>query len=256
MNIKPKYKVFLLWLVMVSSALPLQAKESPQDIRVAVASNFATTMNLLAQAFSKKTGHTVHVARASTGKHYAQILQGAPFDIFFSADAERVEKLVESGDRTKNASFVYAIGRLVLWSRYSELIRGNPPSLSALNFRYLAIADPELAPYGTAARDVLVNMGLWDQLDSSIVRGENIGQAFQFVYTGNAELGFVAASQLNQIAISGSGWDVPQYLHKPIVQKGLVLSDSNIAHEFVEFVTSSEGRAMIAADGYLLPDEQ
>src|SRR5690606_25869413 len=181
------------------------------EVRIAVATNFAATMNALIQRFEELTEHSVLASSGSTGSHYAQIRNGAPFDAFFAADDERPQLLEEEGLIVPGSRFLYAVGRLALWSPRPDYVDEEGRVLEAGGFRFLAIANPEVAPYGAAARDVLVARGLWDALQPRLVRGQDIGQTYQFVATGNAELGFVAWAQLarQEPEVQGSYWLVP-----------------------------------------------
>ncbi|HEX22337.1 MAG TPA: molybdate ABC transporter substrate-binding protein [Chromatiales bacterium] len=186
---------------------------------------------------------------------YAQIHHGAPFDALFAADEHRPALLEEAGRVRPGSRFTYAIGRLVLWSPDAGRVDAAGRVLSEGRFRHLAIANPKLAPYGRAAQQVLEARGLWQMLRPRLVRGENVGQAWQFVHSGNAELGFVALSQVRQQgqAAAGSHWVVPQVLYAPIVQQAVLLTDNPLAADFLRFVQGDEGRAMIASFGYQLP---
>lgn len=222
------------------------------EVHVAVATNFVKTARALGEAFQKELGDTVVFSEGSTGKLYAQIVNGAPYEVFLSADAERPRKLVEEGHAIDGTRFPYALGQLVLWSPDAERVK----DASALrgDFRHLAIANPELAPYGAAARDTLRKLGLWDALQPRLVRGEDIGQTYQFVATGNAELGFVARSQLADA--QGSRWLVPADHHAPLEQQAVLLKpgkDDDAARAFLEFLQSDAARQTIEAAGYALP---
>jgi len=240
----------LLGLLLQPSALPAA------EIHVAVASNFTTTMEALAEEFESGTGHHLVLSSGSTGKLYAQILNGAPFDALFAADSDRPLRLELEPGSAVQSRFTYALGRLVLWSRTAEFVDSEGLVLKGGGFRHLAIANPKLAPYGEAARQVLMGLGLWEQLAPRLVRGENIGQAYQFVASGNAELGFVAWSQLidSTLPDEGSHWTVPSSLHAPIDQQAVQLTDSEAVQAFMEFVQSAAGRQIISEHGYDLPD--
>ena len=226
------------------------------EIRVAVASNFAITSEAIAQRFEEITDHTIVLVFGSTGKHYAQIRNGAPFEVFFAADARRPEMLESAGLTVRESRFTYAIGRLVLWSPEEDSVDTEGRILDSGDFRHLAIANPELAPYGRAAQEMLQSRGLWASLERRLVRGENIGQAFQFVKSGNAELGLVALSQLTspeRESEAGSRWVVPETLHSPIQQQAVLLADTAAARSFLEFIKSSEARSIIRSHGYQTP---
>jgi molybdate transport system substrate-binding protein len=222
------------------------------ELRVAVATNFSETMAALVELFEQRSEHTILVSTGSTGSHYAQIRNGAPFEAFFAADAERPRLLEEQGVAVAGSRFLYAVGRLVLWSPEPRVVDAEGRVLDGDSFRFLAIANPELAPYGAAAREVLTARGLWEKLQPKLVQGQDIGQAYSFVYTGNAELGFVAMAQLMKpgAEISGSHWLVPDSLHRPIAQEAVLLKDVAPAREFIEFVKSPGARAVIRSFGY------
>jgi len=221
------------------------------DIRVAVASNFAVTMETLASRFERESGHHVIVIPGASGRLYAQILHGAPFDAFFSADSERPEKLENSGHAIDGSRFTYAVGRLVLWSRDDNLIGSDGrATLKEGRFERLAMANPRLAPYGRAAVQVLENIGF--TAGNRFVRGENVGQAYQFVHSGAAELGLVAASQLVG-GDKGSRWDIPQQLHDPIEQQAILLNDSASARAFLDWLQTDAARDIIRQHGYGTP---
>ncbi|RUM93867.1 MAG: molybdate ABC transporter substrate-binding protein, partial [Thiothrix sp.] len=166
------------------------------NIHIAVASNFSDTIKQIPKYFKADTGHKVTLVFGSTGKHYAQIKNGAPFEAFFAADMKRPQLLDSEGLALPGSRFTYAIGKLALWSPTTGFVDKEGKALNEDNFHYLALANPKLAPYGKAAQQVLQQRGLWDSLSGRMVRGENIGQASQFVKSGNAELGFVAYSQI------------------------------------------------------------
>ncbi|WNM62546.1 molybdate ABC transporter substrate-binding protein [Candidatus Nitrospira neomarina] len=229
------------------------------EVRVAVGSNFLTTLNEIVTNFQKDTRHTVVISSGSSGKLYAQIKNGAPFDVFLSADAERPELLEAEGLAVKGSRFVYAVGRLTLWSPDSNVVNGDGQIvLSTGHFDHLAIANPKTAPYGRAAQQTLKKMGLWESLTDRIVQGENIGQAFQFVYSRNAQLGFVALSQVLDPKINGSGsrWDVPTSFHESLEQEAVLLGTGQHhagARTFLDFVKGDKSRAIIERFGYGLP---
>ena len=222
------------------------------EIKVAVATNFAGAMSALVTRFEEQSGHTVLVSSGSTGSHYAQIKNGAPFEAFFAADTERPRRLEAEGAAISGSRFLYAVGRVALWSARPDYVDAEGKVLEVGGFRHLAIANPELAPYGAAAREVLTARGLWNGLQGRLVMGQDIGQTYSFVQTGNAEIGFVAWSQLKQPngAIAGSYWLVPESLHRPIEQEAVLLRDVPAARALVEFVKSAEAREIIRSYGY------
>ncbi|UCE75821.1 MAG: molybdate ABC transporter substrate-binding protein [Gammaproteobacteria bacterium] len=241
-------------LVAVTTVL-VPGQTTADEIRVAVASNFTDAMGAIAERFETGTGHKVTLISGSTGKHYAQIRNGAPFDAFFAADRRRPELLEEEGVALPGTRFTYAVGKLVLWSPERGIVDPEAVVLQRGEFHHLAIANPKLAPYGKAAEEVLQARGLWARLSGRLVRGENIGQAFQFVKSGNAELGFVAYSQLkrpNQ-PIEGSLWNVPQALYTPIEQQAVLLKDSEAARSLLSFVRSDAALMIIRDYGYETP---
>ena len=185
-------KRFLLFLVLFSLAVtPALAEQA----LVAVAANFVPPFREVAMEFEKATGHTVQVASGSSGTFYTQIKNGAPFDVFFSADNERPKILEEEGLGVKGSRFTYAIGRLVLWSSDPDLVKGED-TLRSEKFKHLAIANPKTAPYGVAAMQAMQKLGVWGAVQPRLVIGENLGQTIGFIESGNAELGFLALSQV------------------------------------------------------------
>ncbi len=225
------------------------------EVRVAVASNFFEVAKVLAARFEAATGQAVRLARGSTGKHYAQIRNGAPFDVFLAADAERPRRLEQAGVARPHSRFSYAIGKVVLWSPKPGYVDPAGKVLETGAFRYLAVANPRLAPYGRAAREILRRRGLWVRLRDRMVRGENIGQTFQFVKSGNAELGFVAYAQVKrpEKPVEGSLWIPPQSLYESIEQQAVLLKDTPAARAFLAFLASGEARNIIQGYGYGIP---
>jgi molybdate transport system substrate-binding protein len=197
----------------------------------------------------------VQISTASSGKHYAQIRQGAPFDVFFSANSDYPQQLEEHKLTAPNSRFTYALGKLVLWSADAQLLDNEASALHQRRFRYLAMANPKVAPYGQAAKQVLDAYQLWEPLQQKIIRGENIGHTFQFVYSGNAQLGFIARSQLMQLNgdNQGSFWPVPQSLYKPIEQQAVLLNDKEGAKAFIAFVKTPPMLEIIQRFGYGTP---
>jgi len=191
----------------------------------------------------------------SSGKQYAQIKNGAPFHAFFSADARRPKLLEDEGTAISGSRFTYAIGKIVLWSPQPELVDPEANVLKKAEVNHLAIANPKLAPYGKAAREVLKRLGVWSSLRGRIVRGENIGQTFQFVKSGNTKLGLVAMSQIKRPGdpIEGSFWKVPQSLYSPIIQQAVLLKESEATRAFMTFVKGNISRHIIRGYGYGTP---
>jgi molybdate transport system substrate-binding protein len=218
---------------------------------VAVAANFTDAARDIAAAFKQATGHEAVLSFGSTGQLYNQITQDAPFQILLSADEERPKKLADEGLGVPESRFTYAIGKLVLWSKSRDLVRGEE-TLRAGSFAKLAIANPTAAPYGAAAIETLKALGLYDALRSKIVQGNNIAQAFAFIDTGNAELGFIALSQVVGNA-GGSRWLVPQDLYTPIRQDAVLLrkgASNPAAAAFIAFLKGAAARAIIDSYGY------
>ena len=245
-------KVRVLQTAAVILAGMVAGGVAADEIRVAVATNFAEPMSALVAQFSETSGHTVLVSAGSTGGHYAQIKNGAPFEAFFAADVERPTLLEQEGIAVRGSRFLYAVGRLALWSPRPGFVDDEGRVLETGEFRFLAIANPELAPYGAAARDVLMARNVWSKVQERLVQGQDIGQAYSFVFTGNAELGFVAYSQIKKPEgqAAGSHWLVPQSLHRPIAQEAVLLRDVPAAREFMEFVKSPAARVIMRRYGY------
>jgi len=232
------------------------ASASAEEVRVAVATNFLSTLKEIVVNFERDTGHTTVVSSGSSGKLYAQIRNGAPFEVFFSADRKRPQLMEKEGMAVPGSRFTYAVGRLTLWSLNSNLIKGDGNAvLTKGGFNRLAIANPKTAPYGTAAQTTLQALGLWNQMKGRIVQGENIGQTFQFVYSQNAQLGFVALSQVLDPKINGAGsrWDVPVNLHAPLRQQAVLLvrgQNNKAAKAFLDYIKGPKARKIIEQVGY------
>ena len=246
-------KRFLLSLVLFSlSVTPALAEQ----VLVAVAANFVPPFREVAMEFEKATGHNVQVASGSSGNFYAQIKNGAPFDVFFSADNERPKLLEDEGLGVKGSRFTYAIGRLVLWSPDPKLVKGED-TLRSESFKHLAIANPKTAPYGLAAMQAMQKLGLWERLQPRLVMGENLGQTMGFIESGNAELGFLALSQVMDPKMKGKGgrWDVPINLHEPIQQDVVLLAkgkENPAAKALMDFMGGPQATAIIERYGYEL----
>ena len=245
----------LLKLLLITATTLIPGQAMADEIRVAVASNFAGAIRAAVDLFEADSGHSVTLAFGSTGKHYAQIRNGAPFDAFFAADARRPELLEKEGLAIAGSRFTYAVGKLILWSPVAAYVDHQGEILKQGTFRHLAMANPELAPYGVAAREVLMERGLWEKLEKRLVRGENISQAFQFVASGNAELGFVAWSQVQRPGhrLEGSFWDVPARLYTPIEQQAVLLKDTGAGRAFMSFMRSEKAIRIIHDHGYETP---
>jgi molybdate transport system substrate-binding protein len=229
---------------------------------IAVAANFSSTLAGLQRDFESSSQYRLAIVSGATGKLATQIIAGAPFDVFLAADDEATGELIAGGQAVAGSEFTYAIGTLALFSADPQLIKDNGAAvLKAGNFARLAIANPKLAPYGIAAEKTMQALGVGDALRPKIVMGENIAQAFQLIDTGNAELGFVALSQVlgSESGLKGSYWKVPSSLHEPIRQNAVLLArakDNPAARAFLEFLRSSRARAKIVADGYEIPNDQ
>jgi molybdate transport system substrate-binding protein len=245
-----------LSLSLAAFAVAVFAQAAQADeISIAVAANFTAPAKDIAAAFEKETGHKVTPSFGSTGQFYAQINEGAPFDVFLAADDTTPAKLEKEGKSVTGSRFTYAIGTLVLWSAKDGYVDDKGDVLSKGAFEHLSIADPEKAPYGTAAVEALTKLKLWDKLQAKVVKGNNISQAHQFVSTGNAELGFVALSQVYKDGkvTSGSAWIVPAELYEPIRQDAVILTkarDNAAAKAFIEFLKGPKGEQIIKSYGY------
>ena len=243
------------WMLGLLIAGSLSASARAAEVSVAVASNFTAPMQKIAAAFEQDTGYKAVLAFGSTGKFYAQIRNGAPFQIILSADDETPARLEREGFGVSGTRFTYAIGRLVLWSRQPGAVDDKGEVLSSGRFERIALADPKLAPYGAAAVEVLRGLGLMSALAPKLVQGENIAQVYQFVATGNAELGFVALSQVfaDGKLTKGSAWAVPASLHTPIRQDAIVLSagkDKAAASALMVYLRNDKARTIIRSFGY------
>ena len=246
--------LFLRWLAGLLACTARSAAFA-DDVQVAVAANFAAPMKLIAAAFEKDTGHKAVLSFGATGKFYAQITNGAPFDAFLAADDETPARLEKEGAAVKGSRFTYAVGKLVLWSAQSGGVDPQGEVLKTGDFKKLAIAAPKLAPYGAAALETITRLGLLSRLEPRIVTGESIGQAFSFVATGNAELGFIALSQVyeNGQIKSGSAWVVPEALHSPIRQDAVLLgkgAGNKAAVMLLAFLKTESAQAVIRSFGY------
>ena len=229
---------FLAWYVCVIASAAVTPAFAEQ-VLVAVAANFVPPFREIAIEFETATGHNLRVAAGSSGNFYSQIKNGAPFDVFFSADMERPKLLEDEGLGVKGSRLTYAIGRLVLWSPNADLVKGEE-TLRSKNFKRLAIANPKTAPYGLAAMQTMQKLDLWEGLQPQIVMGENIGQTMGFIESGNVQLGFVALSQVLDPKIKGQGsrWVVPSNLHEPIKQDVILLTkgkDNPAAKALLDF---------------------
>lgn len=237
------------------SALLLTTGALADEVQVAVAANFTAPMQKIAAAFEKDTGHKAQLAFGATGKFYAQIKNGAPFEVFLAADDSTPEKLEQEGAGVANTRFTYATGKLVLWSSKPGFVDDQGAVLKKGEFKHLAIANPKLAPYGAAAIETLTALKLLEAIEPKFVQGENIAQTYQFVATDNAELGFVALSQVMKDGkiSEGSAWIVPSSLHQPIRQDAVLLENGKgkpAAAALLEYLKSDKSKAVIQSFGY------
>lgn len=258
-SIRPRFTRLAALTTLLIACLSGPASLAPaaaDEVLVAVAANFTDVVKELTPVFESRSGHTLAVTVGSTGKLYAQIKNGAPFEVLLAADQERPELLESEGDGVAGTRFTYAVGRLTLWSADPDRIGEDPKAaLTADKTRHIAIANPELAPYGIAAKETLQALGLWDELQPRIVMGENIGQTFTMAATGNAQMGFVALSAVLAPGNSqkGSHWDVPAEYYSAIRQDAVLLkagADSAAAQAFLSFLKSDEALAVIERYGY------
>lgn len=231
------------------------ASAQTAEVHVAVAANFTAPMKLIAADFERDSGYKAVLSFSATGKFYAQITNGAPFDVFLAADDATPAKLEKEGSAVSGSRFTYATGKLVLWSAQPGVVDAQGEVLKKNSFRKIAIAAPKLAPYGAAAVETMTKLGLMAALEPKLVTGESIGQAFGFVSTGNAELGFVALSQVFEGGKlkSGSAWVVPANLYSPIRQDAVLLTrgkDNKAAQALIAFLKTDQAKAVIRSFGY------
>ena len=236
--------------IAVAAAAAACAAVSAEEVHVAVAANFTGPMKDLAPLYEKATGDKLVLSFGSTGAFYAQIKNGAPFDVLLAADNETPKKAVNEGHGVAGTTFTYAVGKLVLWASDASLIKGNPKVVTTYAVKHVAVANPKLAPYGLAAHEAMKSLGIEAAVTPKIVEGDNIGKTFQFVKTGNAEAGFVALSQCykNGAFTGGSGWIVPQELYNRIDQDAVLLKKGEKnqgATRFLKYLKESEDAARI-----------
>lgn len=244
-------------VAMLLAALSVVVPAGAAEVQVATAANFTEPIKEIAAAFERDTGHRVVLAFGATGKFYAQIVNGAPFEVLLSADDTTPARLEREGHAVAGTRFTYAVGRLVLWSAQAGVVEAGGAVLQGDGYRHVAIANPKTAPYGAAAIEVLEALGLRARVRPRFVQGENIAQTLQFVSTGNAELGFVALSQVSRDGriTSGSGWIVPDAMHAPILQDAVVLArgrDNPAATALMDYLRGDKARAIIQSFGYAL----
>jgi molybdate transport system substrate-binding protein len=228
------------------------------EVNAAVAANFTEPVKLIAEQFQKDTGHTVKFSFGSSGKFYSQIKEGAPFDVFLAADEKNPKLLEEEGLAVKDTRFVYALGKLVLWSTQPGFVDNKGAVLGKGSYNKIAYADPKLAPYGLAAQETLQKMKLWDKVQGKLVTGESIAQTYQFAATGNAEMAFIALSQITRDGkiMDGSYWIVPADSYSPIKQAAVQLAaakDKAAAQAFLKYLKGEKAQGIIRNFGYGLP---
>lgn len=232
------------------SGLSLQA--SAGEVTAAVAANFTAAAKEIAAEFEKDTGHQATLSFGSTGKLYTQITNGAPFDVFFAADAARPQKLVDSGDAVADSLFTYAVGQLVLWSADESTVDDQGAVLKEGKLERIAIANPKTAPYGAAAVEALTAMGLWEGMEATTARGDSIAQTYQMAYSGAVPAAMVARAQI-ALDDSGSGWMIPQELYNPIRQQAVLLTksaDNEAAQAWMDYLQGDKAQAIIERYGY------
>ena len=250
-----KYLGILITITLLN--LTLTAPSMAEEVRVAVAANFTAPMKVIAANFEKASGNKVTLSFGATGMFYTQIKNGAPFDILLSADMQAPEKLEQEGAAVPGVRFTYAIGKLVLWSLTPSYVDDKGDVLKRNGFKHVALASPKVAPYGAAAMEVMEKLDLVQSLQSKFVQGENIAQAYLFASTGNAELGFVALSQVTEGGKlkSGSVWMIPQTLYTPLRQDAALLTrakDNTAAKALIEYLKSESALVVIRSYGYEL----
>lgn len=255
-----KYKQPLLCCLLLAIS-SLSRNTAAEQATIAVAANFTAPMKAIVAQFEKTSPHQIRLSFGSSGKFFAQIRQGAPYDVLFSADQEKPNALIMQKMAVGDSCFTYALGKLVLWSADKQLLLSGSKALLNGNFKKLALANPRLAPYGLAAQQVLEHLSLKPAVSGKLVLGENIAQTFQFIHSGNAELGFVAVSQLAALQADkrGSSWEIPANLYTPIRQDAVLLtraSNNAAARALIEFTKTPAARTLIENYGYSLPPIQ
>ena len=241
---------------LLASLVVLALPAHGDELSVAVAANFTAPIKLIAAEFEKDTGHKVLASFGSTGKFYAQIKNGAPFEVMLTADDETPARLIKENAAVAGTQFTYAVGKLVLWSAKPGLVDGAGEVLKKGRFEHLSMADPKLAPYGAAGIETMKALGVYGAVQPRIVTAENINQAYQFIRSGNAELGFVALSQVHKDGkVDGSFWLVPANLYTPIRQDAVILDKGKgkaAAAALMKFLKTDKARAIIKSFGYEL----
>lgn len=249
---KPTHQLFVLLVSLLGVAFQAQA----DNVYVAVAANFTAPMQKIAPVFEKDTGHKIVASYGATGKFYAQIKNGAPFEVLLSADASTPVKLVKEHSAVAGSQFTYAVGKLVLWSAKPGVVDGTGKVLKNGGFDHIALANPKLAPYGAAAVEAMKTLGVYAALQPKFVTAEDIAQTYQFISSGNALLGFVALSQvLKDGKIEGSAWLVPSNLYQPIRQDAVILEKGRgkpAAAALMKYLKGDKAKAIIKSFGYSL----
>lgn len=263
--IQPSKLLFMLCLLFNSGPVQVfnMGEAQADEITLAVASNFAVPVKKIITDFEQSTPHKVRLILGSSGKLFAQIIHGAPYDIFLSADQTKPARLETDGRAIER--FTYAIGGLALWSSQANYILAGADILKAGKFRKIALANPKLAPYGVAARDTLQALDLYEALSKKFITGENIAQTYHFISSGNAELGFIALSQLRSMAQlqsitanNGSFWIIPEELYTPIAQDAVLLkkaAHNPAALAFMAYLRSEGAKNILLRYGYKIPKE-
>lgn len=251
---RPVWRRLRACLIGLIAAPIVATGAQAEDLTVAVAANFLIPLRALETDFEASTGYQIAVTSGSTGQLYAQIVNGAPYDILLAADQERPRLLAERGLGDPESVFTYAVGQLALWSADSDRVRDETvQSLLEIEFRWFAIPEPNVAPYGAAARQALESLGAWSSLEPKIVKGQNVAQTFAMIATGNAELGLIALSQALAYDGTASFRIVPAALHKPIRQDAILLegaSENTAAREFLEFLKTTGAAETMERHGY------
>lgn len=242
--------------LLLTSLMGVSSYVHADEISIAVAANFTAPMKQIAAEFEKETGHKVLASYGSTGKFYAQIKNGAPFEVLLTADSETPARLIKENAAVAGSQFTYAIGKLVLWSAKPAVVDAAGEVLKKGAFDHIAMADPKLAPYGAAAVEAMKALGVYDSLQPKLVTAENIAQAYQFISTGNSLLGFVALSQvLKNGKIEGSAWLVPAKLYTPIRQDAVILERGKgkpAAEALIKYLKADKAKTIIKSFGYEL----
>jgi molybdate transport system substrate-binding protein len=245
--------------LLIAATVMVSLQAQAEELKIAVAANFTDATRDMIPLFERATGHTVKASFGSTGKLFAQIEHGAPFEVFLAADVARPKEAEARGLAVPGTRFTYAEGRLVMWSAQPGLFDDGAAYLQAGGFARVAIANPKTAPYGLAAQQVMEHLGVWSGLQSRLVRGDSIAQAFQFTATRNAEIGFVALSQVKAWqGETGTLWEIPEGYYEPIAQQAVLLKtgeSKEVAKAFLDYLRGPQARAVIIGYGYGVDEE-